>query len=240
VNALFLFTARVSLMNTLQPRDFLLFILTAVLSGSFLAGCQNSLDQITPEARNGQNGEARLTEPTSSRVDEVDSSDVYKSSFSDVNCELNAEHDFTRTMRARTTKEGSLVAVTREDTLGFVLSDVFSAPGGWTFINRKNIREALFEGADEPIEEDVLMYYCDDNSPEYPNCGKPESIGNPDQYESSEFIVIYFSYFLCNNTFSMSYYKDTQHNHPHAEEFLRYHGFPVFDTVRVEVAKLSL
>jgi len=225
-------------MNTPQPFDVLLLILATVLSAGPLVGCRGVTDETKPSEKNTQALTADENSSPALSGEQIRGS-THPIIPTENNC--NSDQDSSQFMRIRTTKEGETIGVTESDTLGFAMKDVFSAPGEWTFIDRPSTREIVFEGAEDPIERDVLMYYCVDGLHEYPNCGKPESIGNPDEYEYRKSIQIYFLYKIdrCNSRFYVSHYDNTTLNSEYAKFFLAYHGFPASDTNVVRMRRME-
>lgn len=226
-------------MNTLQPKNVWTLVLFAAVSCSLLVGCQKVPNEAKPSEQDSQNIKSADSSPPSLVSENRGVSDqTIKTAATDCGANKEPSSDL---MRVRTTREGETIGVTESDTLGFPMRNVFSAPGEWTFIDRPSTRQIVFEGCSKPIERDVLMYYCVDGLHEYPNCGKPESIGSPENYEYKKSIQIYFSYKIdrCNRRFYVSLYDSTSLNSRYAKDFLAYHGFPASDTNIVKMRPME-
>ena len=92
------------------------------------------------------------------------------------------------------------------------------------------------------VDKPVLRYRCYTGveNPEYPNCGEPESVGNPDTHDLDEDIIIFLRYYICNNSFNIYYYKDAGDNSKYAEDFLLHYGFDPRDTTSLVMHSVDL
>jgi len=134
-------------------------------------------------------------------------------------------------------KSGHLmqVAATRTDTLGFVLRNVFPAPGDWSFVST----ESPMDGGDGKRH---LRYHCYWQQYGYQGCGKPESIGNPPVYDIKEDILIHFAVSVdrCNGMAEIQFDGDHPENTVYAGRFLAHHEFPSHGVASIKLRKVAL
>jgi len=134
-------------------------------------------------------------------------------------------------------KSGQLmqVAATRTDTLGFVLRDLFSAPGDWSFVS-----------TERPIDgragKRYLRYHCYWQQHDYQGCGKPESIGNPPAYDIKNDILIHFEVSVdrCKGMAEIQFDGDHPENTIYAGRFLAHHEFPSHGAASIKLRKVAL
>lgn len=134
-------------------------------------------------------------------------------------------------------KSGHLmqVAATRTDTLGFVLRDLFSAPGDWSFVSAAN-------PANGGNEKRHLRYHCYWQQYDYQGCGKPESIGSPPVYNIEDDVLIHFAVNVdqCKGVAVVRFDADHPENTVYAGRFLEHHGFSKHDTASIKLRKIAL
>ena len=158
----------------------------------------------------------------------------------------NAHIDMQERMRTYRTSSFELIAMLDSDSTGFVMEDLFSPPGKWWFINTKDELDLINSSKDTTLSRPLLRYHCYSDLYEYPNCGKPESVGFTEGDELEDAVekpdvYVFFRYELSSDGSTLKVWFDSKNplNSEYAKEYAMHHGFNAEDTISVEMADLS-
>lgn len=133
-------------------------------------------------------------------------------------------------------RAGEPIIATEHDTVGVRLNKIFSPPGYWSFASRSS-----HSGSASKTRRQ-LRYHCESTMHQYLNCGKPESIGNPDEYSGSEDVFLHFDYSIdrCSLKINISFDHQNPQNSRYAAEYAKHHSFPPKDTLSYLITNIDL